>query len=191
METTLLRIEGGQGLELGYRPGLPEDGEFLRELYASTRDDLASLGFPPVALESLIDLQLRARDLSYGTRYPRGERFVVELGRARVGSFLVSEEGDAAQLVDIAVLPEYRCRGIGRSVIRMLQGRAASCGLPLSLSVMRNNPRALALYLELGFVARGGDEVSLAMRWEGDAGELSAEPKLTAQGSVWSLRVPQ
>lgn len=66
-----------------------------------------------------------------------------------VGSQSVLGEAD---MMNLAVLPQYRQQGIGRmlveSLIRQLQSRMVKC---LSLEVRASNQGAIALYQALGF----------------------------------------
>lgn len=53
---------------------------------------------------------------------------------------------------DLAVLPEYRGRGVGRALLRAAEERARRRGCcKLTLEVQDDNRRALALYRSFGF----------------------------------------
>jgi ribosomal protein S18 acetylase RimI-like enzyme len=53
---------------------------------------------------------------------------------------------------DLAVLPEWRGRGIGRSLLAAAEDRARRCGCcKLTLEVQDDNARALGLYRSFGF----------------------------------------
>jgi ribosomal protein S18 acetylase RimI-like enzyme len=54
------------------------------------------------------------------------------------------------RVVDIALLPEFRRRGIGTGLLRALLEEEAGRGLPVRIHVERFSP-ALALYERLGF----------------------------------------
>ena len=61
------------------RPVLPEDEQFLLEVYASTRaDELAQIPWGQDQLRAFLKMQLNARDQSYRMYYPeiddRGRR---------------------------------------------------------------------------------------------------------------------
>jgi ribosomal protein S18 acetylase RimI-like enzyme len=70
---------------------------------------------------------------------------------------LVAEGTDAICLVDIALLPPFRGRGIGRQLIAELLERGARAGQAVRLSVARGN-RAMGLYRRLGFLEVADDD---------------------------------
>lgn len=62
---------------------------------------------------------------------------------------------DEFYLDSLAVLPEYRGRGIGRALIMDAARRAAEAGLPLGLLVADGNEKARKLYESCGLRAAG------------------------------------
>ena len=69
----------------------------------------------------------------------------------------MSDETDATEwyLDSLAVFPEYRGRGIARSLISAVRERAAPSGKPVGLLVDKTNHRAEGLYDRLGFQTVG------------------------------------
>ena len=55
-------------------------------------------------------------------------------------------------------------RGLGTAILRSLLRRAADASKPLSLHVLKANPRAAALYEREGLRVVGSEEVRLLMR---------------------------
>lgn len=68
------------------------------------------------------------------------------------------------RIVDIALLPGYRGRGIGSGLLAALMTEARSAGKPLTIHVERFN-RALGLYERLGFAPVADKGVYLLLRW--------------------------
>jgi ribosomal protein S18 acetylase RimI-like enzyme len=66
-------------------------------------------------------------------------------------------------MVDIAILPPWRGRGVGGALLRALQDEARAAVRPLTIHVERMNP-AMRLYERLGF------------RLRADKGVYSCEP---------------
>jgi ribosomal protein S18 acetylase RimI-like enzyme len=58
--------------------------------------------------------------------------------------------GEELRIIDLALLPEFRGRGVATSLLGSLIREAAGLGLPLRIHVERFNP-ALRLYERLGF----------------------------------------
>jgi ribosomal-protein-alanine N-acetyltransferase len=73
-----------------------------------------------------------------------------------VGYAIVSRYVDAWHLMNIAVTPEFRRRGIARALLeRLFEVTAADPRLGYTLEVRISNADAIRLYERLGFEARG------------------------------------
>jgi ribosomal protein S18 acetylase RimI-like enzyme len=80
------------------------------------------------------------------------------------GRLYVHRGGDEVRIVDIAMLPAWRNRGVGTHLIGALQAEAALARKPLRIHVERMNP-ALALYQRLGFREIEDRGVYLFLEW--------------------------
>jgi ribosomal protein S18 acetylase RimI-like enzyme len=139
------------------------DRDFLFKLYASTRaDEIAPFGWPPVQQEAFLRMQFTAQQQWYSMSYAQAEHQVIELDGVPIGRLMVSRHQPAAVLVDIALLPEHRGKGIGSGLIRDLIQQCNREKLPLRLQVLKTNP-ALRLYERLGFNRTGEDQIYIQM----------------------------
>ena len=66
------------------------------------------------------------------------------------GRLYVARWKKELRIVDIALLPEHRGRGIGAELLRELLEEADAAGKPVTIHVERENP-AMGLYQRLGF----------------------------------------
>jgi ribosomal protein S18 acetylase RimI-like enzyme len=74
------------------------------------------------------------------------------LGQQAVACVLYRDEGDFMYFGRLAVLPEYRGRGIARALIAYVEGRARELDLPcVRLSVRVALPQLRARYERLGY----------------------------------------
>lgn len=140
-----------QGVAL--RPQTEGDVPFLSRLYVSLRwaevlrvphwDDVARLAF-------LRD-QYRLQHSHYTTHYTRSDFLIIEQDGQPVGRLLL-DRGHPRDLrvVDIALLPETRGRGIGTAFLIAVQEEARAEGKKVSIHVEQENP-AKRLYGRLGF----------------------------------------
>jgi ribosomal protein S18 acetylase RimI-like enzyme len=144
--------------ELTLRQPGPADQAFLVQLFRSSRPELA--GLP----ESIVSVQFRGQTLSYNAQYPQADYQIVLWQGRPVGRLVVDRSAARIHLVDIALVPESRGGGIGRTLLTALQGEAARAGLPLRLSVYESNP-ARRLYERLGFTVTGSQPPYLFMEW--------------------------
>ena len=60
-------------------------------------------------------------------------------------------------------MPGQQSRGIGTPIITDLLAEATGAGLPVALSVEKDNPRARSLYLRLGFEVTGETDTAFGM----------------------------
>ena len=72
-------------------------------------------------------------------------------GGEPAGRLYVARWENELRIVDIALLPEFRGRGIGGALLAELLAEADAAGKPVSIHVEREN-RAMGLYRRLGFV---------------------------------------
>lgn len=87
----------------------------------------------------------------YGPVITNASRCVVTEGRP-VAMIAVSDIGDSAFLADIAVLPEYRNKGLGKYLImNSMHEAAVARKKSMTLWVSEDNEPALTLYSTLGF----------------------------------------
>jgi ribosomal protein S18 acetylase RimI-like enzyme len=154
---------------LSLRPVAPEDDAFLFELYASTRQDIASLGLGATQLEALLRVQWMAQRHSHAVRYPHAEHQLVLVNGRPAGRLWVALGPEELRVVDVSLLPAHRGLGLGTALLRSLQEEAAAAGKPLRLSVAWDNP-ARRLYVRLGFTpvdgaATDAAEPYLALEW--------------------------
>lgn len=153
--------------EIRLRRVMAADDEFLRRLYASTRtDELARTGWDDGAIEQFLTMQWRAQTGDYVSRFPGSRHDIIRRGDHDIGRLWVDRPGDRIHLLDLAVLPEHRRRGVGTEVLCSLQREAVACEKPLVHSVLRDNRDALRLYRRLGFVVVNDEALHHLMRWD-------------------------
>lgn len=150
---------------LALRPAEAADTDFLRRLYAATRaEELAAVPWDAAQREAFLDMQFEVRRRAYAWQSPAARQDIVLADGEPAGGMLVERSAAGLLLVDIALLPALRGRGLGSRLLRGLQAEAAGAGLPLRLHVDSGNPAA-RLYARLGFVITGEEGGRLAMAW--------------------------
>jgi ribosomal protein S18 acetylase RimI-like enzyme len=127
------------------------DTEVLVAVYAGTRaQELAAVPWDDAAKDAFIRMQFAAQD-SYWRAQKPGARFaVVTVGGEPAGRLYVDRLAAEIRIVDIALLPGYRGRGIGTSLLCDVIAEGRRAQLPVTIHVERFN-RARALYERLGF----------------------------------------
>jgi ribosomal protein S18 acetylase RimI-like enzyme len=139
-------------LAFALRPAIPADCDFEAMLYASTREDLRPLG--PEVFDGLVGMQFRAQSMSIRLDHPMADRKIVIVEDAPAGRLIVDGSGDHIEVIDIALLPQFRAHGIGSSVLGGVLAHADRMGRAVRLHVEKQS-RAVRLWERLGFVISG------------------------------------
>jgi ribosomal protein S18 acetylase RimI-like enzyme len=135
------------------------------QLYESTRSaELESVGWDAAQTREFIRMQFNAQTRGYAVSYPEAGNQIVTLNEQPVGRILVNRDKRAFVLVDIALVPQHRNRGIGTFLLQELLNEAAGVAKPVQLHVLRDSS-AVRLYERLGFCRIGEDAIYLEMRW--------------------------
>ena len=100
---------------------------------------------------------------------------IIEQEGTPVGRLYVHRLHDEIRVIDIALLPEHRGRGLGGGLLRAVLEEAAAVGKSVYVSVERFNP-AMRLYQRLGFVAITDEGVYRLMKWSPPTAEEPANP---------------
>jgi len=147
------------------RPATEADRDFLVSVYASTRaEELSHVAWEDGAREAFLEHQFTAQDHHYRANYPGATFDVIEVNGEPAGRLYVHRGQDEIRIMDIALAPPFRGRGIGTGLLRELMDEAGASGRALSIHVEMNNP-ARRLYERLGFVQAGEHGVYVLMRW--------------------------
>jgi ribosomal protein S18 acetylase RimI-like enzyme len=158
--------------DVGLRPVSRADEPFLRRVYASTRAaELALVPWDDAQKEAFLRFQFDAQSTDYDSSYPDATRDVVLVGGAPAGRLYVDRRPGEIRILDVALLPQFRARGVGTVLLRELLDEAAASGVAASIYVERNNP-AQALYRRLGFRVTADDGgVYVLMQWRSGSAE--------------------
>jgi ribosomal protein S18 acetylase RimI-like enzyme len=137
------------------RPVAGGDRAFLVDLYGSVREpELAHVPWDDATRRAFVEQQFAAQDEHYRQNYPGATLDVVELGGEPAGRLYVHRGPSDIRIMDIALAPEFRGRGIGTELLRGLMAEADESRRKLSIHVEMNN-RARNLYERLGFRPAG------------------------------------
>ena len=108
----------GPTTRLDLRPEEAGDEAFCRRLFASTRAaEIACLGGAPGLAETFLRMQFDAQQRGHRAQFPRAERSLVLADGEPIGRMVVDRSGEAMHLVDVALLPEQRGRGLGARLL--------------------------------------------------------------------------
>lgn len=136
---------------LTLRPIAADDMDFLYQVYASTREEeLAQVEWGEGQKEAFLRMQFDAQHSYYQENYPNAQFQVILRNGAPAGRLYLDRRAAEIRIVDIALLPAYRNRGIGSALLQEILDEGQRAGLPVTIHVECFSP-ALRLYERLGF----------------------------------------
>ena len=156
------------GFSVSCRAANENDRIFLQKLYAVTRrDEFAGINWNETQVENFLAMQFDLQSRAYAMQFPGAVHLIVEFERTPIGRLIIYSGAKEKRLVDVAVLPDFRGRGIGAFLISELQREAVAENKALVLRVLKMNDRAVAFYERCGF-ARADENLYWAMSWRGE-----------------------
>lgn len=133
------------------RPAGYEDAAFLRGLYASTREqELAVTDWSTEQKAAFLTQQFEAQQHHYRTNYADASFDVVVEDGEPIGRLYVARWEHEIRVVDVALIPAARGRGVGGALLRALLAEGARSARTVTIHVEQFNP-ARRLYHRLGF----------------------------------------
>lgn len=152
-----------QGVTL--RSERDDDVPFLRDLYASTRsEELARVPWTDAQKIAFLHDQFRLQRAHYLDAYRDASFDLVLAGEIPIGRLCLFRGATDHRVVDVALMPEWRGRGVGGALLRCVQAEAGRLGRSVSIHVERVNP-AKRLYERLGFVPVEDKGIYLLLVW--------------------------
>lgn len=158
---------------LSSRAATEGDNSFLMELFASTRpQEMAFFGANENQKRAFVSMQFSILPRSY----PTAEHTIIMAANVPIGRTIIDRQSDELRLVDIALLPEFRNRGVGAFLVQQLLDEGRQKQLPVRLQVFKYGD-AVRFYERLGFKLIEEDGSHLKMEWRtssDDSDEASA-----------------
>lgn len=133
-----------------FRPATMEDVEFLAS--ASLQANLERLSTRPDWDAAKFFEGFKAATVEeVEGREPNSTTYVIEADGKRVGRLRVVRTRRETHIAGIQILPGDQSKGTGTNVFRILKQESEDAGVPLTLEVEKDNPRAKRLWIRLGF----------------------------------------
>lgn len=151
---------------LSKREESPADAAFRFALFCRSRLPVEDFSFLDASMrEALARQQFQSQTGSYRAQYPDARFEIIEAEGQPVGRLVTHRDAQAFRIVDIALLPEWRRKGIGAHILREICDSARAEHVPVRLSLSLFNVDAFRLYCRLGFTAVAQDEIQILMEW--------------------------
>ena len=139
------------------------DQPFLYQLYASTREEeLAIVPWSEEQKQTFLAFQFNAQHTFYQSQFKDACFWVIEQASVPIGRLYLDRRTDEIRIIDIALMPDYRDRGIGTALLNTVLTEGQTNNQSVTIHVEQNN-RALNLYHRLGFTQIGKEGVYFLM----------------------------
>jgi ribosomal protein S18 acetylase RimI-like enzyme len=164
---------------LRLRPEREADQPFRYRLFVDSRlPEFALLlqQVGPDAYDQLMRMQFQAQTVTYRMNFPRARFDIIELDGEPIGRIVVDRPGTQIHIVDQAVVPALRNRGLGATLMHTLMDEAARDALPVRLKVASTNDPSMRLYARLGFLPIETDPFYIEMEWRAPLDATTNQP---------------
>ncbi len=147
------------------RPEIPEDADFLEDLFVANKDDAPGWReLLPAERTRLLKEQSALQRLHYRKFYPQAWFTIIEVEGKPAGRLCVNQSPKEMRVVDISILPEYRQHGIGSRLIQQVITESTRLKRPLRLCAELGST-VHSFYQKLGFIEFKRDGTHVHYQW--------------------------
>jgi GNAT superfamily N-acetyltransferase len=141
------------------------DRDLLLQIYASTRqDEMDVVDWSDEEKATFLFHQFTAQDLYYREEFPDCTFEIIVVEEEDAGRLYVDRRDDEIRIVDIALLPPVRGKGVGTELMQSILDEASTAELVVRIHVEEYNP-AQSLYRRLGFRELENVGTYILMEW--------------------------
>ncbi|HEX2943237.1 MAG TPA: GNAT family N-acetyltransferase, partial [Rhodopila sp.] len=112
-----------------------------------------------------VQMQFLARNAGYRAAHPQGWFAIIEQDGSAIGRIVIDDATQAAHIVDFALLPGCRTRGLGTAILGALLPQLGRGGRPVRCMVLETNQASLRMCRKVGFVSTGADGPFVNLAW--------------------------
>jgi len=146
------------------RPEREQDAAFLAGLFRTIAGrDLALMPIDEAMKDRLIRLQFASQTATYRTQFPAARFDIIEQDGEPIGRLVIDPGTEVGRIVDIALVPQRRARGLGTAIVGAVTQRLAR---RVQCQVLAGNQASLRMFHRAGF--RQVDDVPpfLHLEWQ-------------------------
>jgi RimJ/RimL family protein N-acetyltransferase len=134
------------------RPERERDTAFLADLFRATAGrDLALMPIDEAMKDQLVRLQFASQTATYRAQFPAARFDIIEQGGEPIGRIVIDPGTEAGRIVDIALSPERRARGLGTAILAAVLQHFAPRRQPVQCQVLATNEPSLRMCHRVGF----------------------------------------
>ncbi len=151
-------------LKIRLRPINNDDYNFLYKIYCSTRiDEMMIAQWPEYEREEFLRSQFQLQHTQYLSNNKNATFNIILLDDVLVGRIYMDRKETEIRIIDIALLKEFRNKGIGTKILNDIIEESEKSKTPISLYV-DNNSLAKNWYERHGFSQEGDTGVYIFMK---------------------------
>ena len=148
------------------RPETAGDQSFLFTLFRShALTELAAMPVDDATRDALVRMQFQAQTAGYRGQFPDARFDVVEQEGSPIGRLIVDEGEAFGCIVDFALIPDHRGRGIGAAILSGILDRFAPVGRPMRCKVLSHNEASIRMCRRVGFQQIDEQPPFLQLEW--------------------------
>jgi RimJ/RimL family protein N-acetyltransferase len=134
------------------RPEQERDVTFLANLFRATAGhDLGLVPIDEAMKDQLIRLQFASQTATYRAHFPDARFDIIEQGGEPIGRIVIDPGTEVGRIVDIALAPDRRARGLGTAILAAVLEFFARRGQPVRCQVLATNEPSLRMCQRVGF----------------------------------------
>ncbi len=141
-----LNVEG-----LNFKAISENDMAFLLTLYSSTRwQEVQQAPWSDQQRLDFLKQQFEAQHTHYQSHYQNADYLVIKQSQENIGRIYIDRDETSICLIDIALLPEFKYKGMGTKILKVIIQEANNTQKKIVIHVENYNP-AYQWYLKHGF----------------------------------------
>ena len=158
------------------RMATSSDAPFLLGLFAETRSrELKHVPWSEEQKFAFVQMQFRAQQADYESRYVDSLHSVIVIDGAPVGRIWVDDRKDEIRILDLAVLTEARGAGVGSAVLSRVLAQASAVGKQVR-GYVDAAEGSRAWFERRGFRLISDEGAAELIEWSPQTDHLSLEP---------------
>jgi RimJ/RimL family protein N-acetyltransferase len=148
------------------RPEREQDAAFLADLFRTTAGrDLSLMPIDHAMKDALMRMQLASQAATYRAQFPTARFDIIEQGGVPIGRIVIDPGTTAGCIVDIALVPERRARGLGTAILAAVLEHFARRQQPVLCQVLAGNEPSLRMCRHVGFRQIGDVPPFVQLEW--------------------------
>jgi RimJ/RimL family protein N-acetyltransferase len=149
------------------RPEREQDAAFLADLFRTTAGrDLSLMPIDDAMKDALMRMQRASQAATYRAQFPAARFDIIEQGAVPIGRIVIDAGTTAGCIVDFALVPERRARGLGTAILAAVLERFARHRQPVLCQVLAGNEPSLRMCRRVGFRQIGDVPPFLQLKWQ-------------------------